>query len=761
MQEQIIEKLKKLETITTQYEDVIKDEADDLKQECDIISSEKLQEHLSVIADENRLLTIGIIGRVKAGKSSLLNSIFFNGESVLPKAATPMTASLTVMTYGDSFSATVEYYTANDIDDIRKKHDDYKTKWDALFAKKIEELAKKRNETINSSEISAKATRQADMDLKTDPLNASYDQYERMKKTGKIDEVKAKNQTEKIAASNVQELLGKLNNYVGSEGPLMPFTKSAKLDLSIDALRDIQVVDTPGINDPVASREERTRDCLKDCDVVFIVSSACQFITKEDTELMDRLSSKGGVHELYFVASQVDNQLYGSAKTEANGILKNAIDKITADLSALAINTLTNIRNKNPATAIIFDKLIKECNNRVMVTSSICHAMSLRYDAKDSWDASMKHVWGLLTDNYPDYFANGETGKASLDSLSNIKTVQEKIEDARRQKDEIKKQKQEEELTLRGKAVEEYKEKLLTALSAKIELITNSDVEKIKEDKKNLVSLRSKGTEAIDGTFEDCIDELIATLRETISNNGKGLFSIAKSGVSDEEKSVTKTNRWTTGHLFWKKEHSENYEVTTVRAGAVKNTLSELLNDLTENVITSVETAKTEWKKKVQQRVTSELRNAVNDDELIPLDMLKTTLRRMMNSLILPEFDISSHSYSNVYEQKEEPKQKTGPFGMLGGFSSGMRSRTGTLEGTDAEEFISEVNEYLGTLRTLFTKKTNEFIKDIETASKKEKMSGMIFGDIDKQITQLEQEIGNKKLTLDRLDKCQKALQGI
>ena len=45
--------------------------------------------------NENRDLTIAIVGRVKSGKSSFLNALVFNGESILPQAATPMTAALT------------------------------------------------------------------------------------------------------------------------------------------------------------------------------------------------------------------------------------------------------------------------------------------------------------------------------------------------------------------------------------------------------------------------------------------------------------------------------------------------------------------------------------------------------------------------------------------------------------------------------------------------------------------------------------------
>ena len=39
------------------------------------------------LLSKNNTLQIGIVGQVKAGKSSFLNSLFFDGENVLPKGS--------------------------------------------------------------------------------------------------------------------------------------------------------------------------------------------------------------------------------------------------------------------------------------------------------------------------------------------------------------------------------------------------------------------------------------------------------------------------------------------------------------------------------------------------------------------------------------------------------------------------------------------------------------------------------------------------
>ncbi len=86
-----------------------------------VIKTEELEKTLKELQDTNRDLKVGIIGRVKAGKSSLLNALIFEGVEVLPKAATPMTASLTILKYAKTLSAEVEFYSPKDIAELKKR----------------------------------------------------------------------------------------------------------------------------------------------------------------------------------------------------------------------------------------------------------------------------------------------------------------------------------------------------------------------------------------------------------------------------------------------------------------------------------------------------------------------------------------------------------------------------------------------------------------------------------------------------------------
>ena len=98
------------------------------------VSSSELMKQYNEKMNPHRLLHIGLVGRVKAGKSSLLNSLFFGGKDILPKAATPMTAALTMLNYSEKPYVKINFFTQDDYDRLKTKSDDYN--------RKVEEKAK-------------------------------------------------------------------------------------------------------------------------------------------------------------------------------------------------------------------------------------------------------------------------------------------------------------------------------------------------------------------------------------------------------------------------------------------------------------------------------------------------------------------------------------------------------------------------------------------------------------------------------------------
>ena len=89
---------------TDRVEQIIVDITEHAKED-DINGLKKLISNFKIKTEdfyrENRKLNIGVVGQVKAGKSSFLNTLLFEGQEILPKASTPKTATLTKMEYSE------------------------------------------------------------------------------------------------------------------------------------------------------------------------------------------------------------------------------------------------------------------------------------------------------------------------------------------------------------------------------------------------------------------------------------------------------------------------------------------------------------------------------------------------------------------------------------------------------------------------------------------------------------------------------------
>ncbi|GAA8079615.1 hypothetical protein Kazakh3172_09440 [Helicobacter pylori] len=178
-----------------------------------VIKTEELEKTLKGMQAENRGLKVGIIGRVKAGKSSLLNALIFEGKDVLPKAATPMTASLTILKYAKTLSAEVEFYSPKDIAELKNEHERYVREFNRIVDEEVKKQKEKQSlsnkakegfknlgnmlnrnknpdeapkeRVLSDEEINERAERIAKNALNEDTkLVSSYDQYEKIKKAG-------------------------------------------------------------------------------------------------------------------------------------------------------------------------------------------------------------------------------------------------------------------------------------------------------------------------------------------------------------------------------------------------------------------------------------------------------------------------------------------------------------------------------------------------------------------------------------------------
>lgn len=738
-----------LENIITKYNNIIGEESKNLIAEYAIQSSEKTKDALHKIEEENRLLQIGIIGRVKAGKSSLLNAVLFDGKSVLPKAATPMTAALTVISYGDTLSTEVEFFTQSDINNIREEHAIYTHELKNLTQKNLDEIIKRKGQkntdgvsssNVDVKELREKAENQAKRDLKSKiSLSSAYDQYNKIQASGinptTIGDRKI------IVAPTLADLSDQLLEYVGADGKYMPFTKSVHIKLPQENLKNIQIVDTPGVNDPVQSREERTRELLKFCDVVLIVSPSGQFLSKEDMELMDRITSKEGIRELYVVASQVDLQLFGSVKTESGGDLHRAFKAITSDLAEHLYSTLSELKKSNPEIGTTYDQLIDQSKTKVIHSSGMCLSIKEKFDSKDTWDEGTKKAWENLTTHYPDYFSNADKGlsQSNLDLLANIFSINNIIKEVKGKKDEILKRRKEDFIKAKMNSLINYKNELIKYIDSQIESINNGDIDELRAQQKNLKNIKAKVSMNLDEEYYDLVSELEVNIKNKLTSTLDGYFKGAKKSVNDAEGSKTESYEVSSSSWYnpfsWGSTDTKHNTYTTARTGAIRSFLEELNSDIESKIDTDSKEFILNWKKSLYLQLIRTMRDNVNDDDLDPQQIQKV-IRNVLNSVIYPNI-----SYSNNLPASLSAK--------------------GTLSGNDAENFLQDAQEYISKLRTIVRQDINTYLSSLVQTLKAVSLSESLFSSYNTMLEELENQIKNKALVIDSFDRLHKELMSV
>lgn len=741
---EFIEKLKKIESIVEKNNDRLAKESVNLINKYSLSSAQKLEEDIKNISDTERLMKIGIVGRVKAGKSSLLNAIVFDGKNVLPKAATPMTAALTELSYGDNYEAEVEFFTQNDINNIAKEAREYDDRFKRELQIAIEENKNKpRYKKASEKEIEEVMKPRVIRALADTNLAASKDQYDRIMKSG-LDVKGLDNKI--INFSSLESLQKELVDFVGSNGKYMPFTKSVKIKFPLESLKDVNIVDTPGINDPVVSREQRTKDELGKCDVIFIVSPAGQFLSSEDLELMDRITQKNGIRELFVVASKCDTQLQGSIKDDSNGVLKVAFEKLRDDLGTHLYSTLTKLKEDHPEIGNTFDGLISNGKDSIIHSSGISFTIKENLNDLSKLDEGEMHVWNLLKESYPDNFSdrNIDVSIASLNELSNISKIKEILNNTSHRKEDIMNNKINDFISQKTAQVIEYKEDLIKYLEESEKEIKSSDIEKLKEKQEKFNEIKDKGIVALDSSFVSIVDDFEITLPRELKTKLNEIYKIVSRDVSESETTETVTVQRTIdkgrGFLFWRSITGNRYKtvtdtktVTKVRTGAVKGILQNYTADIESNISLRAKELVQNFRKSMPATLIRDLRDAIGDDD-INTPKLRQIINSVVNRIELPDLSYGDRKYP---------------------------SGSGTLEGSKASQFVEECFEFVNDIKNVINKDIDLYTKKLITNLKEINIGKELFNEYDEQIEKLKNDIENKALTLEEISRIKKELMNM
>ena len=213
----------------------------------------------------NDVLTIGVIGQMKCGKSTFLNAFVFQ-EAVLPAATTPMTAALSVITYGEKKKLKAEFYTSDEWNE--QKHQ-----------------ASRNLEEINNSLEESKVKAAKELVSKSVKLGSDINLY---------------------LGQTKEDTLDNLIEYVGADGKFVSITKSVTIYYPEEYLKGVEIVDTPGFNDPIVSREERTKEFLNKADVVILMLYAGRPFDATDRDILFKNVRQCGIGKVLIGINKYD-----------------------------------------------------------------------------------------------------------------------------------------------------------------------------------------------------------------------------------------------------------------------------------------------------------------------------------------------------------------------------------------------------------------------------------------------------------------------
>lgn len=593
-----------------------------LQKEHGIKTSAEFEKDKAELEKAGRLLKIGILGRVKAGKSSFLNALIFNGESILPKAATPMTAALTVLEYAKTPSLSVDFYSDEYLSRIETLAKEFESELEKNTDAKINEQkdqALSKGKEIDELELKEKARKVALKELKEsqESIYACYQQYQQISQS----QVSAsEREANKDFQGSLSEIRAKLKDYVGSSGKFMPFTKSITLRLDNEFLKDVQIIDTPGLNDPVPSRSARTNEILRECDAVLVLSPAGHFMDQNDVILVRKLA--GSVARIFVIASKSDDELYASEKIKNGGILNAVFESIQNTLECSKNNALQKADIENN----VLQRALKE---KVIVCAGICAGIVAKRG--ENLDDSETNTLSLLKENYPNDF-QGEKMWENLSKLANIEALNAVFAELKKDKELILQERISGFLQSNDKALNAYKEALQDRVRQRIDALQKVDIDGLKARASALQEVKERGESVLDSEWNELCVKFCFDIRDILKDKQTEFFENLENEAESKQGDFIKE----TG-IFLKDKHYLKKVNANAVINAIKRTcerLENLLNDETARAIQA-------WREKMPSTLLKALREEISD-EFIDGFVFKKCLRDIFNKITYPSIKYSS-----------------------------------------------------------------------------------------------------------------------
>ena len=607
----------------------------------------KMKEKIEESKKEGRLLKIGIVGEVKAGKSSFLNALIFDGEDILPKASTPMTAALTRIVYSERSEAKIVFYKKNDwetIETMASQYDKFVKNSYNEYLKKLEIREKKSKSYIEYTPVRKPNFTEYKKDFKYELEKEIPEKYKACKELTELAEKKLnKNILDKLETEEiikVENLKNELEKYIGADGDYTSIVKHVELRINNEELKGIEIIDTPGLNDPIISRGEATKDFLGNCDVIFLLSYCGQFLSQEDIAFICETLPREGVKETIIIGSKFDSGVLDYHRTKEIG---KAIYNSQKTYNEQA---RSNIEKSLATNNYSSDNLLKiKASLPPIYTSSILFNCAVKSKKNVEYSKDEKHILDRLSKQF-DGMKNNDYKE--LLKLSGFINIQKKLKVIKDNKENIITEKNNEIISLeKGNLLKLLEDINLNVLSNRddIERYSKEELEnRLTSISYNLNSVRKK----ISNIFELSIIEAKKTFRSIENNLEKEETNKKYINFQIKSKKETHHGTYSSGLFGWTKNHYvETYTISTVN-------ISEAIFRLKQYLVKCKEYADIEFKRIINK---DDLKNLIKKEIIKLFDLSDKNLDEekiirpieiIVERIMIPDLSIDEKEFTDM-----------------------------------------------------------------------------------------------------------------
>src|SRR5581483_3421498 len=235
---------------------------------------------------------VAIVGRFKVGKSSFVNKL--TDERLTGVETSPETAAISLLRYADNTYAEVKFVSLEEWEELREAYEadptDPDTKRYAGFSKF--------NERPPKRDKDGKSVHNPKIDLKA--LAAKW-----LRPNGYTHRIEPSSWKTKEEKNSFRR---EIKKFTSSQEPLHYLVDRLVVHAPIPILGDnIELIDTPGLDDTERFRVRLTEDMVKEVDAILFLTQAGASYSQSDKEFIVRQLRQRQIKHLQIIATKIDD----------------------------------------------------------------------------------------------------------------------------------------------------------------------------------------------------------------------------------------------------------------------------------------------------------------------------------------------------------------------------------------------------------------------------------------------------------------------